>query len=209
MLDFQNRLAPADERLVRSYLATFRDKVRLSESEDANGTRPFVEYLFPTYLTQKAEVGVSAINGRGVVAKENISPGELVAIWGGHLMNRAAVLQLPDSVEDHPVQVWDQLWLGPAERKDIEVTDYVNHSCQPSCYVRDSILLIARRLLVPGDEITFDYATTDTFGLRLECRCGAPNCRKIVTGDDWRQSDFRAANRGMLADYMAVVESDE
>lgn len=67
---------------------------------------------------------------------------------------------------------------------------YVNHSCDPSCGVRDNAGggqdLVARRALAPGDEVTFDYAVQN---LVIEhfpprCRCGAARCRGQITG--WR-----------------------
>ena len=44
----------------------------------------------------------------------------------------------------------------------------------------------------PGEELTFDYGTTDTVGLEIECKCGAPTCRGVVTSDDWKDPAFRA-----------------
>jgi uncharacterized protein len=39
--------------------------------------------------------------------------------------------------------------------------------------------------------LTVDYAsqtTEPTF--RMDCHCGAANCRRVITGNDWRTVDF-------------------
>ena len=57
-------------------------------------------------------------------------------------------------------------------------TEYINHSCNPSCclvVLRDRIFLYARRDIQPGDEITTDYL----YELELEgrqCRCRTSVC---------------------------------
>jgi SET domain-containing protein len=38
-----------------------------------------------------------------------------------------------------------------------------------------------------GAELTIDYAMIDGHAdERMACSCGAPECRKIITGNDWR-----------------------
>lgn len=33
---------------------------------------------------------------------------------------------------------------------------------------------------------------TDDLSFRLVCRCGAPDCRGVVTGADWRRAELQA-----------------
>jgi len=53
-------------------------------------------------------------------------------------------------------------------------TEYINHSCNPSCYLvvlRDRIFVYARRNIAPGDEITADYQyELELEGRKCECR---------------------------------------
>lgn len=38
-----------------------------------------------------------------------------------------------------------------------------------------------------GAELTIDYAMIDGDpSERMDCACGAANCRKVITGNDWK-----------------------
>ena len=62
---------------------------------------------------------------------------------------------------------------------------FVNHSCEPNCYAEIKqtsehssrhIIIIAKRPIETGEEITYDYQ----FPIedeKIPCLCGAPSCR--------------------------------
>ncbi len=154
------------------------------------------------YLTPKAEVRLSPIAGAGVFAREPIPQHELVAFWAGHAITYAEVLALPPEVSELSVQVWFDTFLGPTRGEEIEAVDRMNHSCEPNCGVRGSVALVARRDIAAGEELTFDYGTTDAVGLRMQCKCGTPSCRGLVTSDDWKDEAFRERNREYLSLYI-------
>jgi D-alanine-D-alanine ligase len=57
-----------------------------------------------------------------------------------------------------------------------------NHSCSPNTAYK-GLNLVAVQPISPGEELTLDYAdllneSAETF----DCQCGAPNCRKIISG---------------------------
>jgi uncharacterized protein len=147
-------------------------------------------------------VSSSPIAGVGVFAIEPIAKHELVAFWAGHAITYAEMLALPAGVADLPVQAWFDTFVGPTRPEEIEPVDRMNHSCEPSCGVRGSVVLVARRDIGTGQELTFDYGTTDTVGLSMECKCGAPTCRGVVTSDDWKDPAFRARNEEYLSLYI-------
>jgi hypothetical protein len=65
---------------------------------------------------------------------------------------------------------------------------YMNHSCRPAALPVGPDADVAVRDLRAGDEITCEYATLNLTGL-LRCRCGLPDCRGLVGGDDLAASD--------------------
>jgi hypothetical protein len=154
------------------------------------------------YLTPKAELRPSPLGGIGIFAREPIAQHELVAFWAGYTMSYAELQTLPPEVSELPVQVWFDTWLGPACAEDIEPADRMNHSCAPNCGVRGSAAVVARQDIAAGEELTFDYGTTDTIGLSLTCKCGAPTCRGLVTSDDWKDPSFRERHREYLSLYI-------
>lgn len=68
-----------------------------------------------------------------------------------------------------------------------------NHSCDPSTIsFCNGKLYIAFRDIQPGEEITYDYATSETQFDRIPvCRCGAVRCRGAVKGQDWKISELQ------------------
>lgn len=60
---------------------------------------------------------------------------------------------------------------------------YTNHSCDPTSYVDKKIgWLFAAREITAGEEITFDYLSSETeIKANFHCHCGADNCVGQVT----------------------------
>jgi hypothetical protein len=162
-----------------------------------------------SYLTPKAVLGPSPLGGLGLLARAPIRRHELVAIWGNRVMTTAELWALPERLRDFPVQIWYDMFIGPMSEDEIEPVDYMNHSCEPNCGVRGSVVVVARRDIQPGEELTFDYGTTDTDRWTLECRCGARQCRGRITGDDWRLPAFRQRHAGYLSLYIEELIRQE
>ncbi|MDO8663503.1 MAG: SET domain-containing protein-lysine N-methyltransferase [Candidatus Wildermuthbacteria bacterium] len=158
-----------------------------------------------SFLTPKAKVKNSSILGQGVFAKEKIKKGELVAAWGACVITIKGGGKLPKAIwkiGGYPIQIYDNLWLGPVSVKELDDAEFFNHSCEPNAGVRGQNLLFARRGIKSGEEITFDYGTTDAQLLNFRCACGTKNCRKIVTGNDWRNPLFQKKNKGWFSWYI-------
>lgn len=83
---------------------------------------------------------------------------------------------------------------------------FLNHSCQPSCGGTDYRFEVALRDILPGEELTNDYAT-----LRLRpdesfrCGCAARACRRLITPAQPAAS--AAALRRQLAAAVAEIPS--
>lgn len=62
--------------------------------------------------------------------------------------------------------------------------NFLNHSCDPTTWFEPStFLLIAKRDVKAGTEVTFDYATVDGGShllLDMECVCGSVHCRGYI-----------------------------
>ena len=80
---------------------------------------------------------------------------------------------------------------------------YLNHSCDPNLRVRGEITFVAMRDIRAGEELTHDWVMTDDDDYSVECNCGAPNCRKILTGKDWQRPDLQKRYEGFFSAYLA------
>lgn len=153
-------------------------------------------------LSPRAEVFDSPTAGKGIYAVSPIAAGELVAIWGGGVMTYDELMALPDEVNGYAVQIWEDLFVGPRAVEEIEPSDYFNHSCDPNCGLKGQLVVVARRDIAPGEELTYDYGTTDAMGPPMVCTCGTAKCRGMVTSDDWRDPAFRARHEGYLSAWI-------
>ena len=129
--------------------------------------------------------------GAGVFARRRFEPGELLLVWGGRIITGAQLEALPQDKRHWMLQIDEDLFQF-TDPDEIGLADQVNHSCDPNTGIFGHIALVALHVIVPGEEICFDYATTDsTRYCEFECWCGAPECRGRVRADDWRRPDLR------------------
>jgi hypothetical protein len=139
--------------------------------------------------------------GRGVFARVGIGKHETLVVWGGEIVTRSQLRLLPkDRRHRLCLQVEEGLFLmtsreGPA--------DWVNHSCDPNSGMSGQIVLVAMRETAPGEEISFDYAMTDSYPYdEFDCQCRSTRCRKRITADDWRLGELQERYRGFFSPYL-------
>jgi hypothetical protein len=72
---------------------------------------------------------------------------------------------------------------------------YLNHSCNGNVGFNEDGDFVARRLVRKGDELTYDYGLAESNPrFRMECRCEAEVCRRVITGNDWKDPRFQEEN---------------
>jgi SET domain-containing protein len=134
------------------------------------------------------------IEGKGLVATGLIRAGEVVSRLD----------------PDQPMVAISELLTWPDERRETyfvhayqcSATHYVaengidkhmNHSCDPNTWWIDNDTMVARRDIQPGDEITYDYATTEiALDFEMTCLCGTEACRGLITNRDYQRPDWQA-----------------
>jgi uncharacterized protein len=153
-----------------------------------------------SYLSPKAAVQGSPIHGRGLFAVEAIRAGEIVCVKGGHIFQRARLQMIASQLGPSEIQISEDLFIGPLTAEEREGSMiFSNHSCDPNIGIQGQIVFVAMRDIRPGEELTHDWATTDDDNYEMECRCNAANCRKRITGADWRKEDLQHKYRGFMS----------
>lgn len=113
--------------------------------------------------------------GRGLFAGRIFMPGELILNLRGRRYGREDPIHLTASGANLLQTGWRTYILLEAPGV------FANHSCCPNAGIRGNRKLVAIRLIMPGDEIRFDYSTTMAENFwTMPCLCGAPGCRKVV-----------------------------
>jgi len=75
---------------------------------------------------------------------------------------------------------------------------FINHSCDANVWFHPTEnKFLALRDIKQGEEITYDYGTTECNPKWLmDCLCGLDCCRGRITGDDWKNKEFRERFKG-------------
>jgi len=120
-------------------------------------------------------VGNSKIDGRGLIAGEDIGPGKIITKINGPIkfkINRTKkdVLANPDWVG-----IKKNIWIDP-----LRPHKFLNHSCTPNAGMK-GLTLISIRRIKEGDEITIDYSTIEGDNRwEMNCFCNSEDCRSII-----------------------------
>jgi hypothetical protein len=157
-----------------------------------------------SYRSPKTDVRESKIHGRGLFAIADIAKDEIVAVKGGHIVDRKTLRELvTPRLGPVEIQIGQDSFIGPVTDEERELSMlYSNHSCDANLGIRGEITFIAMRNIQSGEELTHDWAMTDDDDYSVECKCGAPNCRKVLTGKDWQRPDLQKRYAGYFSAYL-------
>lgn len=64
---------------------------------------------------------------------------------------------------------------GVMRGQESDCGEFMNHSCDPNCVFVGDFLCVATRDIAVDEEITYDYATSETEDsshMPFDCRCG-------------------------------------
>ena len=157
-----------------------------------------------SYRSPKTEVRESPIHGRGLFANADIAKGEVVAVKGGHIVNREQLREgITPRLGPVEIQIGDDLFIAPVTDEERELSMlYSNHSCDANLGMRGEITFVAMRNIRAGEELTHDWATTDDDDYSVQCKCGSTNCRGTLTGKDWQRPELQARYVGYFSAYL-------
>lgn len=143
---------------------------------------------------------IPGLEMNGVFAIQPIKKGELIAIFGGAVMEWDTFKSLPDQLQSLSLQVEEDLYLVP---ETIGQGDYFNHSCNANAGLVGQITLYALRDIKAGEQVCFDYAMSDCSPYdEFDCQCGAHNCRGHITGNDWQIKELQDRYAGYFAPHI-------
>ena len=164
-------------------------EVNFNNKDNLNDEQ-IIAQKYKTYINQqnpKVFIGPSIIHRNGLFATDNIKPGEIVIEYVGEMIT--------NKIADYREIEYNERGFGDCYmfRFDadniIDATKYgnlarfINHCCEPNCKAqcneingKKHILLLAKRFIKAGEEITYDY-NFEVESEKIQCRCGAKNCR--------------------------------
>lgn len=127
----------------------------------------------PDRLTHRVTV-VGVLGQRGIVAVTAIPPGEVAIQVKGVTTTQPSRYSIQVGEHEH-VDLPEVV--DPARSAQEYPWQFMNHSCDPNARLVGRAFIAVRPIEI-GDEITFDYNTTEyDMASPFDCRCGATGCR--------------------------------
>ena len=143
------------------------------------------------WLTPKAQMRVTPGKGSGSFAISKISKGEIVASFGGNVINQSELTNYSADRVSRSLQLNIDTYLLSGAVP--EAGDMINHSCEPNCGMAGTSSVQALIDIEIGEELSFDYAMSDSSQYdEFNCACGKDKCREKITGMDWQKKDLQA-----------------
>ena len=145
------------------------------------------------------ELKNSEDRGAGVITKCSFSKGEVVM--------RGVIDKIINVNHEHASQVGVNEYVTP-----IGFMALVNHSCRPNCGIKLNETgahdYVAMQDIMPGEEITFDYAMQnyEVGHFPSECLCGAIDCRGKIGGWKDLPIDKKQQYKGFVAPYLLELD---
>jgi len=143
-------------------------------------------------------------NGRGVFANRDFKKGEIIFEFHGNFCTYEELPTPYNEVEDHYVQIGENLYMGPSG----DIDDFFNHSCDPNSGLKindKKVFLIAIKDIKKDNEITYDYSTTmDEDDWEMDCNCGSKNCRGRIRDFKYLPPDIQKKylDLGIIPEYI-------
>lgn len=160
------------------------------------------QYRRRSWVREGIEARPSPMGGRGLFTRVRLEAGERVIEWGGELFSAQ---QLAEGVprENSLATLGEGLYVGSRPETPVDLCELMNHACTPNLWLIDEKTLVARRLILPEEELTADYASFESDPRwEMPCACGAPGCRRLITGKDWALPEVKTRLAGHLSPYL-------
>lgn len=156
------------------------------------------------WLTPKALIKKIENKGYGSFVVEKINQGEIVASFGGFVLEADKLTNFSKDRVARSLQINLTKYL--LSGKNPEPGDMLNHSCNPNCGAIGVSSIVAMRDIEIGEELTFDYSMTDaSIYDQFDCFCGSSNCRLKIDGNDWENLEIQKKYKGFFSDYVQLL----
>jgi uncharacterized protein len=129
--------------------------------------------------------------GREVFSTGAIARGSIIAIGGGQVTS-----DISRAPYDYTGVLDETYHIAPLDFDAPSPNWLINHSCESNTKVVGRLVIVARRDISAGEELTVDYGTIAAGDhiWHMTCHCGSARCRRTITHEDWKEAALFAAH---------------
>lgn len=135
--------------------------------------------------------------GKCLIVAEDILKDEEIVSFDGDEYTADKITDLSKDVADHAIQFAEHQW-----RDSNSIARYINHSCNPNCGIKNLFTLVAMKDIKKGEELLWDYDMTEDSDWRMDCLCGAENCRKVIGSFALVPNETRERYKGYISQWL-------
>ncbi|KAK9375289.1 uncharacterized protein V1513DRAFT_443387 [Lipomyces chichibuensis] len=158
------------------------------------------------------------MKGYGIRAMANIAQGTFIYEYIGEVIDEMRFRRRMQQYDEDGIKHFYFMMLQKGEFVDATqkgcLARFCNHSCNPNCYVdkwavKDKLRMgiFAKRDIIAGEEITFDY-NVDRYGAQAQpCYCGEPNCIGFIGGKT--QTEAAPKLSQVFVDALGISDDEE
>lgn len=152
--------------------------------------------------------------GFGLRAAEEVPTDRLIYEYIGEVVEQSEFMRRMQQYKDEGIRHYYFMMLQREEFLDATkkggIARFINHSCNPNCYVSKwhvgkhmRMGIFSKRDIIPGEELTFNY-NVDRYGNEAQtCYCGEPNCVGAIGGKT--QTDIGGMDE-LFIDALGITE---
>lgn len=150
------------------------------------------------YLNSKIVIKSTLDKGRGLFAGEKIMKDEIIEDTKDiQILTKTELATMPKIWRQLCYEINDKEEICPKDINNPPAGFLMNHSCEPNCGSGlDFSTTVAMRDIEAGEELTYDYAMTDSGNFEMKCNCGTKSCREFIRGSDWRIPELQQKYKG-------------
>ena len=154
-------------------------------------------YIHPALYVSESRVG------KGLFTRSLLKKGDVITNWAPlweQRMCRKDAFKHSRAGNHYIMQADDNSYFVSLQP---DQADYINHSCEPNIGLNGLTEFVAMRDIEPGEEITFDYAISESDPWwTMRCECGRPSCRKLIRGTDWKDPVLQKKYSGYFSEHI-------
>lgn len=152
--------------------------------------------------------------GFGLRAAQAVPTDRLIYEYIGEVVEQSEFMKRMQQYKDEGIRHYYFMMLQREEFLDATkkggIARFINHSCNPNCYVSKwhvgkhmRMGIFSKRDIIPGEELTFNY-NVDRYGNEAQtCYCGEPNCVGAIGGKT--QTDIGGMDE-LFIDALGITE---